>query len=217
MQNVTKTFSRLLMLTLLLMVTTVAWAQQRIGGTVRDGKGEALIGVSVKEAGTQNGTTTNLDGQFTLTVKQGARLEFSYIGFNSQTLPAQQGMRVVMEEDNQQLEEVVVVGYGTMRRKDVTSSITTVQAKDLNRGVFSDPASMLQGKVAGLTVTSSGDPTGTPSITLRGASSLRTGEAMEPYYVIDGIPGVDPSMVAPDDIESIDVLRDASATAIYGS
>ena len=126
MQNVRKTFSRLLMLTLLLTVTTVAWAQQRIGGTVRDGKGEALIGVSVREAGTQNGTTTNLDGQFTLTVNQGALLEFSYIGFNSQTLPAQQGMRVVLQEDNKQLAEVVVVGYGTMRRKDVTSSITTV-------------------------------------------------------------------------------------------
>ena len=217
MQNVKKAFSRSLALVLLLMVTTVAWAQQRIGGTVRDGKGEALIGVSVKEAGTQNGTTTNVNGQFTLTVKQGAQLEFSYIGFNSQTLPAQQGMRVVLEEDNKTLDEVVVVGYGTMRRKDVTSSITTVKADDLNKGVFTDPASMLQGKVAGLTVTTSGDPTGTPSITLRGASSLREGEAMQPYYVIDGIPGVDISMVAPDDIESIDVLRDASATAIYGS
>jgi len=111
----------------------------------------------------------------------------------------------------------VVVGYGTMRRKDVTSSITTVRAEDLNKGVFTDPASMLQGKVAGLVVTSSGDPNGSPSITLRGASSLREGAAMQPYYVIDGIPGVDISMVAPDDIESIDVLRDATATAIYGS
>ena len=217
MQNVKKSFSRLLMLALLLTVTTVAWAQQRIGGTVRDGKGDALIGVSVREAGTQNGTTTNIDGQFTITVKPGARLEFSYIGFNPQTVMAQQGMRVVLEEDNQQLEEVVVVGYGTMRRKDVTSSITTVQAKDLNQGVFTDPAQMLQGKVAGLTVTATGDPSGEPSITLRGASSLREGQAMQPYYVIDGIPGVDISMVAPDDIESIDVLRDASATAIYGS
>jgi iron complex outermembrane receptor protein len=104
-----------------------------------------------------------------------------------------------------------------MRRKDVTSSITTVKSEDLNKGVFSDPGQMLQGKVAGLTVTTNGDPNGGASITLRGASSLRTGEAMSPYYVIDGIPGVDISMVAPDDIESIDVLRDASATAIYGS
>jgi iron complex outermembrane receptor protein len=103
-----------------------------------------------------------------------------------------------------------------MRRKDVTSSITTVKAEELNKGVFTDPASMLQGKVAGLVVTSNGDPNGAPSITLRGASSLRSG-AMSPCYVIDGIPGVDISMVAPDDIESIEVLRDATATAIYGS
>ena len=217
MRNVKETFGRMLVLALLLTVSAVAWAQQRISGTVRDGKGEALIGVSVKQAGTQNGVTTNVDGQFTLNVPQGTNLEFTYIGYNSQTLRAQQGMVVTMQEDNQLLDEVVVVGYGTMRRKDVTSSITTVQAKDLNQGVFTDPASMLQGKVAGLSVTTSGDPNGTPSITLRGASSLREGAAMEPYYVIDGIPGVDISMVAPDDIESIDVLRDASATAIYGS
>ena len=207
----------MLTLALLLMVTTVAWAQQRVSGTVKDAKGEALIGVSVKQVGTQNGVTTNVDGQFIINVPQGANLEFTYIGYNPQTLRAQNGMTVVLQEDNQMLEEVVVVGYGTMRRKDVTSSITTVKADDLNKGVFTDPAQMLQGKVAGLTVTSSGDPSGTPSITLRGASSLREGEAMSPYYVIDGIPGVDISMVAPDDIESIDVLRDASATAIYGS
>ena len=216
MRNVKETFGRMLMLALLLTVSVAVWAQQRISGTVRDGKGEALIGVSVKQAGTQNGVTTNVDGQFTLTVPQGSNLEFTYIGYNSQTLRAQNGMVVTMQEDNQLLEEVVVVGYGTMRRKDVTSSITTVQAKDLNQGVFTDPAQMLQGKVAGLSVLSSGDPNGTPTITLRGASTLRSG-GMEPYYVIDGIPGVSIDMVAPDDIESIDVLRDASATAIYGS
>ena len=217
MRNVQKTFSRALTLALLLMVSTIAWAQQRISGTVQDGKGEALIGVSVKEAGTQNGATTNVNGQFTITVAQGANLEFSYIGYNSQTLRAQNGMTVTLQEDNQLLDEVVVVGYGTMRRKDVTSSITTVRAEDMNTGVFTDPAQLLQGKVAGLTVTTSSDPNqGTLSISLRGASSLRSG-AMEPYYVIDGIPGVDLSMVAPDDIETIDVLRDASATAIYGS
>ena len=216
MQNVRKAFSRTLTLALLLMVTTVAWAQQRIGGTVRDAKGEALIGVSVKEAGTSNGTTTNMNGQFTLNVRQGANLEFSYIGYNPQTLRAQNGMTVTLQEDNQLIDEVVVVGYGTMRRKDVTSSITTVKAEDLNRGVFTDPGQMLQGKVPGLVISSTADPNGAPTITLRGASTLRTG-AMSPYYVVDGIPGVDISIVAPDDIESIDVLRDATATAIYGS
>ena len=181
-----------------LLCSTVMLAQNKVSGTVVDASGEPLIGVSVLEDGTTNGGITD-------------------VGYTSQTLAAANGMKVTLQEDNTVLNEVVVVGYGTMRRKDVTSSITTVQAKDLNKGVFSDPASMLQGKVAGLTVTTSGDPNGTPSITLRGASSLREGAAMQPYYVIDGIPGVDISMVSPDDIESIDVLRDATATAIYGS
>ena len=200
-----------------LLCSTVMLAQNKVSGTVVDASGEPLIGVSVLEDGTTNGGITDFDGNFTLTVKSGAKLTFSYVGYTSQTLAAANGMKVTLQEDNTVLNEVVVVGYGTMRRQDVTSSITTVQAKDLNKGVFSDPASMLQGKVAGLTVTTSGDPNGTPSITLRGASSLREGAAMQPYYVIDGIPGVDISMVSPDDIESIDVLRDATATAIYGS
>ena len=194
---------------------SVAMAQNNVSGVITDDNGEPLIGVTVVEAGTQNATVTDIDGRYTLNVKPGAKLNLTYVGYENLTINA--GQNASMKEDNALLNEVVVVGYGTMRRKDVTSSITTVQAKDLNRGVFTDPASMLQGKVAGLTVTTSGDPTGTPSITLRGASSLREGDAMQPYYVIDGIPGVDISMVAPDDIESIDVLRDASATAIYGS
>jgi iron complex outermembrane receptor protein len=199
-----------------LLCSAVMMAQNKVSGTVLDATGEPLIGVSVLEAGTNNGVVTDFNGDFTLTVKQGAKLTFSYVGYLTQTVAAANGMKVTLEEDNKVLNEVVVVGYGTMRRKDVTSSITTVKSEDLNKGVFSDPASMLQGKVAGLTVTTNGDPTGGGTITLRGASSLRSG-AMSPYYVIDGIPGVDISMVAPDDIESIDVLRDASATAIYGS
>ncbi len=200
-----------------LLCSTMMVAQNKVSGTVQDATGEPLIGVSILEVGTNNGTVTDIDGKFSLTVNRGAKISFSYVGYTPQTLAATNSMTVVMQEDSKLLNEVVVVGYGTMRRKDVTSSITTVKSEDLNKGVFTDPASMLQGKVAGLTVTTSGDPSGTPSITLRGASSLRTGDAMQPYYVIDGIPGVDISMVAPDDIESIDVLRDASATAIYGS
>ena len=199
-----------------LLCSAVMMAQNKVSGTVLDATGEPLIGVSVLEAGTNNGVITDFNGDFSITVKQNAKLTFSYVGYLSQTIPAKNGMKVTLEEDNKVLNEVVVVGYGTMRRKDVTSSITTVKSEDLNKGVFTDPASMLQGKVAGLTVTTNGDPTGGGTITLRGASSLRSG-AMSPYYVIDGIPGVDISMVAPDDIESIDVLRDASATAIYGS
>ena len=199
-----------------LLCSTVMLAQNKVSGTVLDATGEPLIGVSILETGTSNGVVTDFDGNFTLTVKQGATLTISYIGYQTQTITATDGMQVTLQEDNTVLNEVVVVGYGTMRRKDVTSSITTVKAEDLNRGVFTDPGQMLQGKVPGLVVSSTADPNGGPSITLRGASTLRSG-AMAPYYVIDGIPGVDPSTVAPDDIESIDVLRDATATAIYGS
>jgi len=201
---------------LFLLCSTAMTAQNKVSGTVLDASGEPLIGVSVLEAGTTNGTVTDMDGKFSLTVKQGARLTVSYVGYTSQTVAARNGMTVNLQEDNKLLNEVVVVGYGTMRRKDVTSSITTVRSEDLNKGVFTDPGQMLQGKVPGLVVSSTADPNGSPTITLRGASTLRSG-AMSPYYVVDGIPGVDISIVSPDDIESIDVLRDATATAIYGS
>ncbi|MBR5656764.1 MAG: SusC/RagA family TonB-linked outer membrane protein [Prevotella sp.] len=207
-------FAKAMLSAALLVCSTVAMAQNRVSGVIRDAQGEPLVGVSVVEAGTQNGTVTDIDGRYSLDVKRGAQLNVSYIGFTPQTIAA--GESITLQEDNQLLNEVVVVGYGTMQRKDVTSSITTVKAEDLNRGVFTDPGQMLQGKVPGLVVSSTADPNGSPTITLRGASTLRTG-AMSPYYVVDGIPGVDISIVAPDDIESIDVLRDATATAIYGS
>lgn len=207
-----KTFS----LASLLLCSTAAMAQSQKSGVIKDANGEPLIGVTVLEQGTSNGTVTDVNGRYTLkTTKPNAKLKVSYIGYESQVITP--GQSVTLSANDATLNEVVVVGYGTMRRKDVTSSITTVNAKDLDKGVYTDPAQMLQGKVAGLVISSSGDPNGSSSITLRGSSSLREGEAMQPYYVIDGIPGMDISMVAPDDIESIDVLRDATATAIYGS
>lgn len=220
MQIVQKTngriMKRVLLSSALLLVSTLTFAQSKVSGTVKDANGEPLIGVSVMEVGTNNGAVTDINGNYTLNVKPGAKLKLSYIGFTSQTIKASGNSQIVLDEDNTALNEVVVVGYGTMRRKDVTSSITTVKAEDLNQGVFTDPGQMLQGKVPGLVVSSTADPNGSPTITLRGASTLRTG-AMSPYYVVDGIPGVDISIVSPEDIESIDVLRDATATAIYGS
>ena len=207
---------RVLLSSALLLVSTLTFAQSKVSGTVKDANGEPLIGVSVMEVGTNNGAVTDINGNYTLNVKPGAKLKLSYIGFTPQTVKAGSNNQIVLQEDNTALNEVVVVGYGTMRRKDVTSSITTVKAEDLNQGVFTDPGQMLQGKVPGLVVSSTADPNGSPTITLRGASTLRTG-AMSPYYVVDGIPGVDISIVSPEDIESIDVLRDATATAIYGS
>ena len=207
-----------LVLALLLLNSMATLAQSLVSGNVKDLSGEPLIGVNVVEKGTNNGTVTDIDGNFHINVQQGKWLEFNYIGYKPQTVIVKgENVDVILEEDNILLNEVVVVGYGTMRRKDVTSSIITIQSGDFNRGVYTDPVRLLQGKVAGLTVTQSSDPNGSPAVTLRGASTLRDGAAMEPYYIIDGVPGVDLSLVAPDDIESIDVLRDATATAIYGS
>lgn len=201
-----------------LLSSTLAFAQNRVTGTVKDKTGMPLPGVNVLEKGTTNGSITDVDGKYIINVEKGKTLLFSYIGFTTQEITVNKSqIDVTLQEDLQALDEVVVIGYGSMTRKDVTSSITTVKAEDMNVGVITTPAQMLQGKVPGLTIANTSDPNGSASISLRGASSLRTGEAMEPYYVIDGVPGVSISLVAPEDIESIDVLRDASATAIYGS
>lgn len=209
---------KLLSFAFFLLVSTYAFAQNTVTGTVTDNTGMPLIGVSVIEKGTTNGNVTDIDGKYRIHVEKGKTLVFSYIGYVTQEVEVQSNtINIMMAEDNQLLDEVVVIGYGSMQRKDVTSSITTVKAEDLNVGVYTSPAQLLQGKVPGLTIANTSDPNGSPSISLRGASTLRSGEAMEPYYVIDGVPGVSLSLIAPEDIESIDVLRDASATAIYGS
>ena len=201
-----------------LLSSTLAFAQNRVTGKVTDRTGMPLPGVNVLEKGTTNGSITDVDGKYVINVNKGKTLTFSYIGFTTREVVVNQNViDVALQEDLQALDEVVVIGYGSMTRKDVTSSITTVKAEDMNIGVITTPAQMLQGKVPGLTIANTSDPNGSASISLRGASSLRTGEAMEPYYVIDGVPGVSISLVSPEDIESIDVLRDASATAIYGS
>src|SRR5690606_29549597 len=190
-----------------------------ISGKITDKEGIPIIGANVLEIGTSNGTVTDMDGNFSLQVEENAVLKISYIGYLSQEISTsgRNNFNIRLQEDTQSLGELVVIGYGSMTRKDVTSSITTVSAEKLNVGVFSDPAQLLQGKVPGLIITQSSNPNGTPTITLRGASTFRGGAAQEPYYVIDGIPGVSLALVSPDDIESIDVLRDATATAIYGS
>lgn len=189
-----------------------------LSGHVRNGGSEPVIGAVIKIDG-QPVSVTDVDGHFQVNVKYGDRLEVSSIGYVAQklTVKGQRNVHIILRDNTKSLDEVVVVGYGSMARKDVTSSITTIKAKDMNTGVFSTPGELLQGKVSGLTITQNNDPNATPSLTLRGASTFRTGAAQQPYYVIDGIPGVPLSVISPSDIESIDVLRDASATAIYGS
>lgn len=212
-----RTWRRCLLASSFLIASSTAFAESDISGTVVDDKGNPLAGVVVRVEGSKKGTITDGNGRYSIDATPSQRLQFSFLGFTSQTVKAGQSSQVVLQEDDKTLNEVVVVGYGTMRRKDVTSSITTLKQDDLNLGVVTTPGELLQGKVPGLVVTTTADPNGEPSVTLRGASTLRTGEAMQPYYIVDGVPGVDLSLISPDDIESIDVLRDATATAIYGS
>lgn len=213
-----RTLIQSILFVVFLLSSTMAFAQNRVTGTVTDRTGEPLTGVNVIVEGTTIGGITDLDGKYAIEAERGKTLVFSFIGFIKKEVTINQSViNVTLEDNTQTLDEVVVVGYGVMTRKDVTSSITTVKAEDLNIGVYTNPAQLLQGKVPGLTIANTSDPNGSPSISLRGTSSLRTGAAMEPYYVIDGVPGISLSLIAPEDIESIDVLRDASATAIYGS
>ncbi|MDN3584687.1 TonB-dependent receptor [Mucilaginibacter flavus] len=193
----------------------------RVAGKVTDAQtGETLPGVSVHIKGTEEGTVTNTDGDYHLEAEENtAVLIFSFIGYQSQEIIVSGAtLNVALKADQAALKEVVVVGYGKQSRKLLTSSISSVQNKDFNKGSFSNPAQLLQGKIAGLNITRSGDPNEAPSISLRGPSTLRTdGGAQEPFYVIDGVPGADYRLVSPDDIVTIDALKDASATAIYGT
>lgn len=190
--------------------------QQRVTGKVTDAYQQPLPGVTVIEKGTGNGTVTDVNGNYTLAnVPASAILVFSFVGMETQevALNGRTALNIQMKEATVGLEEVVAIGYGSVKRKDLTSSITTIQSEELNKGVIRDPVLALQGKVPGLNITKDGSPYGTASITLRGVSSLTLSGT--PFYVVDGMPNA--LMPAVDDIVSIDVLKDASATAIYGS
>jgi TonB-linked SusC/RagA family outer membrane protein len=163
---------------------------------------------------------TDAKGNYSLNVSgESAVLKFTSIGYTSKEVKVGTNatINVNMLPDAKQLKDVVVIGYGTSSKKDVTGAITSVKAEDFNAGVLTTPAELLQGKVAGLNITKSGDPNKQPATILRGPSTFREGAAQEPFYVIDGVPGASIDLLAPADIESIDVLKDASSTAIYGS
>ena len=217
---------RAVLLAFLLVTGMTAFAQMAVQGTVTDvANGEPIIGASVLEIGTTNGTITDFDGNFELTVQNGAKLAISYMGYKTQELAAAPSMNVRMGEDTELLDEVVVVGYGVVKKNDATGSVTAIKPDDMNKGLTTNAQDMLQGKIAGVNVTSSdGTPGGAATIRIRGGASLNASNT--PLVVIDGlaldnngIPGAaNPlSMVNPSDIESFTVLKDASATAIYGS
>ncbi len=196
---------------------TVAEVTQQgvvVKGVVTDAKGEPIIGATVAEKGTQNATVTDIDGNYSLNVSnRNATLVVSYIGYISQEVTA--GNNVTLEEDNALLNEVVVIGYGTQRKGDITSAVASVKAEDFNAGKIGDAAELVKGKIAGLTVVNaSGDPKAGSSIRLRGITTLVG--SLTPLILVDGIEG-DLNTVAPENIASIDVLKDASAAAIYGT
>ena len=204
----------------LLFGHSAAWAQGRtVTGKVTDPTGFGLPGVSVQLKGTQRGTNTDANGTFSLSdVPANATLVLSFIGYTAQEVVVgnRTTVDVKLAEDTKALEEVVVVGYGTAKRKDLTGSVAQVTAKEFNAGVNPNPLQAIQGKVAGLVITApSGDPTQNPTVRLRGYTSLAGGS--DPLYVVDGMIGVPINTISPADIESMDVLKDASAAAIYGS
>ena len=223
-----KTLQKKLLL-LLLMLPFGLLAQNTLKGVVLDGaNNQPLPGVNVLVTGTTNGTTTDFDGNFTLTnIKKGEKISFSYIGFTDETLiyENQKTITITLKEDQRELKDVVVIGYGTVKKKDATGSVSTINSKDFNKGTVVTAENLLNGKVAGLSInTGGGAPGSGAEIRIRGGSSLLASN--DPLIVIDGLPisnsGVAGSTsvlssINPNDIESFTVLKDASATAIYGS
>ncbi|MDR2805669.1 MAG: TonB-dependent receptor [Dysgonamonadaceae bacterium] len=217
----------ILFIGVLISLNVSAQDVRRVSGTVTDVTGEAVIGATIAVKGATIGTVTDIDGNFQLEVANNAVLVISYIGYMTQEIPigGRPVVDVLLKEDNQLLDELVVIGYGTMKKGDLTGSITAIGAKDFQKGLISNPTSLITGKVAGVQITSTGGRAGSGNqIRIRGGASLNASN--DPLIVIDGMPmangdisGVtNPlSTINPNDIESMNVLKDASATAIYGS
>ena len=203
-----------------MFATLVGFAQERsVSGKVKSSDdGSGIPGVNILEKGTTNGTVTDADGSFTISVGANATLVFSFVGFATQEVAvgSQTSLDVSLKSDITSLSEVVVVGYGTQDKKEITSSVVALSPKDFNQGNVNDPTQLLQGKVAGLSIYNrGGDPNASAVIRLRGISTI--GANVQPLVVIDGVLGASLDNVDPSDIESINVLKDGSAAAIYGS
>jgi TonB-linked SusC/RagA family outer membrane protein len=201
-----------------LVISLGAFAQDVVSGKVTDAAdGSAIPGVSVTVKGTTKGAQTDVNGTYKVNAASGSTLVFTFVGYTSKEVKATGSVvNVALSADNKSLEEVVVVGYGTQKRKEISGTVTSLGAREFNAGVVTNPLAAAQGKVAGLVITqSSGDPNARPTVRLRGTGSLNAGS--EPLYVIDGVIGAPIENVAPEDILSMDVLRDASSAAIYGS
>ncbi|HEX6426915.1 MAG TPA: SusC/RagA family TonB-linked outer membrane protein [Niastella sp.] len=207
---------RLLLLLFLLPLCTLAQSQE-ISGTVKDSTGRPMAGVSVSVKGKNLVTITKSSGTFIIPAQTGETLVFTGVSLEDQQVlvGSKTTIDVIMRTSAQMMSDVVVVGYGKASRKALTSAITTIKPEDMNKGSIADVGQLLQGKVPGLNITASGDPNRPAAVIMRGASTINSPGG--PFYVIDGVPGVDIALIAPADIASIDVLKDAAATAIYGN
>ncbi|HLK29752.1 MAG TPA: SusC/RagA family TonB-linked outer membrane protein, partial [Puia sp.] len=188
-----------------------------IKGKVTTADGLPLSGVSVVVKGTSKGTATDKNGEFSITASKEDVLVFSYVGYETKQVAvgSQSFINLSLSESKSSLNDAVVIGYGRSSKRALSSAIASVKPEDMNKGSISDVGQLLQGKVAGLNITASGDPNRTAAVILRGVSTLNGSQGA--FYVIDGVPGTDIATVAPDDIASIDILKDAAATAIYGN
>ena len=211
-----------------LPATAYGQGTHTVSGTVIDELGEPLIGASVTATGLAGGVTTDIDGNYTIKVPAGTKsLTFSYVGYATATFDiAGATLDVTMRPSSESLQEMVVIGYGTQKKNDLTGSVAAVSEKDFNKGVISSPEELINGKIAGVQITNSGgSPNSGSTIRVRGGASLNASN--DPLIVLDGVPmevgggitgsGNFLSMINPNDIESMTVLKDASSTAIYGS
>ena len=200
---------------LTLLTCTIMYAQQAITGNVVDQTGEPVIGATVMEKGASNGTVTDFDGNFTLKVEAGKTLVFSYIGYQTQELPAQNGMKVTMQDDALSLNEVVVTGYTTQRKADLTGAVSVVSVSELAKQNENNPMKALQGRVPGMNISADGNLAGAATVRIRGIGTLNDND---PLYIIDGVPTkAGMHELNGNDIESIQVLKDAASASIYGS
>ena len=212
-----KTFRIALMLLFAIIGGGMASAQT-VSGNVKDTTGEPIIGATVQEKGGQGGAVTDLDGNFTLNLSASKQLIISYVGMKTKTVNAsgKTSLNIVLEDDATSLNDVVVIGYGTVKKKDLTGSVTSMNQKQLENIPVSNVSEAMTGKMAGVNITTTeGSPDADVKIRVRGGGSLSQDNS--PLYIVDGFPVASISDISPSEIQSIDVLKDASSTAIYGA
>ena len=209
-------FRRLMLSFAFLLASSFCFAQTEASGTIIDNEGEPIIGATIMEKGTSNGTISDFDGNFHLKTASGATLVISYIGFATQELPASAGMNITMSDNAKELAEVVVTGYTVQRKADLTGSVAVVKTDELKTSSDTDPMRALQGKVPGMTISHDGSPVGAGTVRIRGIGSFNSSQ--DPLFIIDGVPTTtNLNTLNMNDIESMQVLKDAASASIYGS